>query len=68
MIIGAINASRDLWCSYPLGRTSLFWSRLPLKQGVCRDPLAFERHVPPSIPRFQPYHKSQGQTLAEALQ
>lgn len=25
-----------------------------------RDPSAFERHVPPSVPRFQPYHKSQG--------
>jgi hypothetical protein len=33
-----------------------------------RDPSAFERRVPPSIPRFQPYHQSQGQTLAEALQ
>jgi hypothetical protein len=21
-----------------------------------RDPSAFERHVPPSVPRFQPYH------------
>jgi hypothetical protein len=33
-----------------------------------RDPSAFERRVPPSIPRFQPQHESQGQTLAEALQ
>ena len=33
-----------------------------------RDPSAFERRVPPSMPRFQPYHRSQGQTLAEALQ
>jgi hypothetical protein len=33
-----------------------------------RDPSAFERRVPPSMPRFQPYHQSQGQTLAEALQ
>ena len=33
-----------------------------------RDPSAFERHVPPTIPRFQPYHESQGQTLAEVLQ
>jgi hypothetical protein len=33
-----------------------------------RDPSAFERRVPPSIPRFQPYNQSQGQTLAEALQ
>ena len=33
-----------------------------------RDPSAFERPVPPSIPRFQPHYRSQGQTLAEALQ
>jgi hypothetical protein len=33
-----------------------------------RDPSAFERRVPPSMPHFQPYHQSQGQTLAEALQ
>jgi hypothetical protein len=33
-----------------------------------RDPSAFERRVPSSMPRFQPYHQSQGQTLAEALQ
>jgi hypothetical protein len=33
-----------------------------------RDPSAFERHVPPSVHCFQPYHETQGQTLAEALQ
>jgi hypothetical protein len=33
-----------------------------------RDPSAFERHAPPSVPRFQPYYESEGQTLAEALQ
>jgi hypothetical protein len=33
-----------------------------------RDLSAFEQRVPPSIPRFQPSHQSQGQTLAEALQ
>ncbi|KAF2844539.1 hypothetical protein T440DRAFT_473290 [Plenodomus tracheiphilus IPT5] len=38
------------------------------KSSTRRDPSAFERYVPPSIPHFQPYHESQGQTLAEALQ
>jgi hypothetical protein len=33
-----------------------------------RDPSAFERPVPPSIPRFQPDSQHEGQTLAEALQ
>lgn len=33
-----------------------------------RDLSAFERSVPPSAPRFQPYHQSPGQILAEALQ
>jgi hypothetical protein len=33
-----------------------------------RDPSAFERRVPTSMPRFPPCHQSQGQTLAEALQ
>jgi hypothetical protein len=33
-----------------------------------RDPSAFERRVPTSMPCFPPCHQSQGQTLAEALQ
>ena len=33
-----------------------------------RDPSAFEQYVPLSNPQFQPYHQTQGQTLAEALQ
>lgn len=33
-----------------------------------RDPSAFERRVPPSIPHFQTHHQPYGQTLAEALQ
>jgi hypothetical protein len=38
------------------------------KASTRRDSSVFERHVPPSIHCFQPYHESQGQTLAEALQ
>lgn len=32
-----------------------------------RDPSAFERRVPPSLPQFRPYGEPQGQTLTEAL-
>src|SRR5579871_5040751 len=32
-----------------------------------RDPSAFERRVPPSLPQSQPLHQSQGQTLSEVL-
>ena len=32
-----------------------------------RDPSAFERHVPPSIPQFQPLLQAEDQTLAEVL-
>jgi hypothetical protein len=38
------------------------------KASTRQDLSAFERSVPPSVPRFQTHHKSQGQTLAEALQ
>jgi hypothetical protein len=34
MITGVINVSEDFQYAYPLGRTSLFWSPLPLKQEV----------------------------------